>query len=68
MSASPDQPTEQAAHGWRRPHAHMLLRAVSAAEWIAADCREDGDLKTASYFDSVAADLRSVAHSQGIRC
>jgi len=46
----------------------VLLRAVSAADWIAADLRDDGDIEFARQFERIAAELRAHAHARGIRC
>jgi hypothetical protein len=46
----------------------VLLRAVSAADWIAADLRDDGDLEFARQYERIAADLRAHAHARGIHC
>jgi hypothetical protein len=46
----------------------VLLRAVSAADWIAADLRDDGDVEFARVYERIAADLRAHAHARGIHC
>ena len=46
----------------------VLRRAVSAADWIAADLRDDGDVESAKRYERIAAELRSCAHARGIRC
>jgi hypothetical protein len=46
----------------------ILLRAVSAADWIAADLRDDGDDESANEYERIAADLRAHAHARGIHC
>jgi hypothetical protein len=46
----------------------ILLRAVSAADWIAADLRDDGDDESAQEYERIAADLRAHAHARGIHC
>jgi hypothetical protein len=46
----------------------VLLRAISAADWIAADFREDGDEEMARYYERVANDLRCLAQSRGVTC
>jgi hypothetical protein len=46
----------------------ILLRAVSAADWIAADLRDDGDHESANEYERIAAELRAHAHARGIHC
>jgi hypothetical protein len=46
----------------------VLRRAVSAADWIAADLRDDGDIESAKQYERIAAELRAHAHARGIRC
>ncbi len=46
----------------------VLLRAISAADWIAADFREEGDDELARYYEGVANELRSLAQSRGVTC
>lgn len=46
----------------------VLLRAISAADWIAADFREDGDEDSARYYAGVANDLRRLAQDRGVNC
>ena len=46
----------------------VLLRAISAADWIAADFREDGNEELACYYERVANDLRRLAQSRGVTC
>jgi len=46
----------------------ILRRAVSAADWIAADLRDDGDTESANEYERIAADLRAHAHARGIHC
>jgi hypothetical protein len=46
----------------------ILRRAVSAADWIAADLRDDGDHESAKEYERIAADLRAHAHARGIHC
>jgi hypothetical protein len=46
----------------------VLLRAVSACDWIAADLRDDGDVESATEYERTAADLRAHAHARGIHC
>lgn len=46
----------------------VLLRAISAADWIAADFRDDGDEETARYYAGVANDLRRLAQDRGVTC
>jgi hypothetical protein len=46
----------------------VLLRAISAADWIAADFREDGNEELARYYERVANDLRRLAQSRGVTC
>jgi hypothetical protein len=46
----------------------VLLRAVSAADWIAADLRDDGDIEFARLYERIAAELRAHAHARGIHC
>jgi hypothetical protein len=46
----------------------VLLRAISAADWIAADFREDGDEESARYYSGVANDLRRLAQDRGVTC
>jgi hypothetical protein len=46
----------------------VLRRAVSAADWIAADLRDDGDIESATQYERIAAELRAHAHARGIRC
>jgi hypothetical protein len=46
----------------------VLLRAISAADWIAADFREDGDEESARYYCGVANDLRRLAQDRGVNC
>jgi hypothetical protein len=46
----------------------ILLRAVSAADWIAADLRDDGDNETADEYERIAAELRAHAHARGLHC
>jgi hypothetical protein len=46
----------------------VLLRAISAADWIAADFHDDGDEESARYYASVANDLRRLAQDRGVTC
>jgi hypothetical protein len=46
----------------------VLLRAISAADWIAADFREDGDEESSRYYSGVANDLRRLAQDRGVNC
>jgi hypothetical protein len=46
----------------------ILLRAVSAADWIAADLRDEGDNESANEYERIAAELRAHAHARGILC
>jgi hypothetical protein len=46
----------------------LLLRAISAADWIAADYRDEGDDAAARYYECVANDLRGLAQARGVTC
>ena len=70
VSMQPEDPPQQ-KHRVSAPSRvapSVLLRAVSAADWIAADLRDDGDLESARLYERIAADLRAHAHARGIHC
>jgi len=70
VSMQPEDPPQQ-KHRVTAPSRvapSVLLRAVSAADWIAADLRDDGDLESARLYERIAADLRAHAHARGIHC
>jgi hypothetical protein len=46
----------------------VLLRAISAADWIAADFHDEGDEESARYYRGVANDLRRLAQARGVTC
>ena len=46
----------------------VLLRAVSACDWIAADLHDDGDHESAREYERRAAELRAHAHARGVHC
>jgi len=68
VSMHPEQKKCERVASPSRVAPSVLLRAVSAADWIAADLRDDGDADSARKYERVAADLRAHAHARGIRC
>ena len=68
VSMDPEQQTtEGRISSASRVAPSVLRRAVSAADWIAADLREDGDEESAKKYERIAAELRAQAHARGIR-
>ena len=69
VSMHPEQQqNEQRVSAPSRVAPSVLRRAVSAADWIAADLRDDGDIESATQYERIAAELRAHAHARGIRC
>jgi hypothetical protein len=69
VSMDPEQAkTEERNSAPSRVPPSVLRRAVSAADWIAADLRDEGDVEAARHYERVAAELRAHAHARGIRC
>ena len=62
------QKTEERVNAPSRVAPSVLRRAVSAADWIAADLRDEGDVEAARNYERIAAELRAHAHARGIRC
>jgi hypothetical protein len=67
MQAEDPEKKQRITAPWRVAPS-VLLRAVSAADWIAADLRDDGDVEFARLYERIAADLRAHAHARGIHC
>jgi hypothetical protein len=68
VSMNPEHQKGERVNAPARVPPSVLLRAVSACDWIAADLRDDGDHEAAKEFDRLAAELRAHAHARGLHC
>jgi len=68
VSMNPEHQNGERISSPARVAPSILLRAVSACDWIAADLRDDGDHESAKDFERLAAELRAHAHARGVHC